>query len=94
MEYDAHVKARKRLAHQIIRRRLEWGLFVRKGKSFLTVAELLPLAYAALAIHKWSRDWGAKYSQYQMFGAPQKIIGTFKDVPAHEIHQIMCKMKV
>lgn len=104
-QFDAHVRARKPLAMKVISRRREWGLgsqVKRLTKGDTSDEALLPIAYAAIALHSapsgtkgrsnWREGWGNKLSRYSPFGEPQKVVGTFTDVPANVVHSIMCRM--
>lgn len=101
-QHDAHVRARKRLVNQVIARWHEWGipgaLRPRKGARpeewKALEATLMCAAEAAISGHRWNAGWGDKRTAYVPFptlsGRPaQKVIGTLKDVPASEIHQLM-----
>lgn len=96
--YDAHVRARRALVRRIVQRFTEWssgdlcgGLYRKIGwDSYRAV--LAASAGDALSSHSWRPGWGDKLSVYRPFGGPQRVIGTYADVPAHEVHQIMCAM--
>lgn len=94
---DAHVRARTALAKRVIARAMEWGLGTKFG-AILKAANydfdvLLPYVYTAIAEYPWREGWGDKLSKYQTFGAPQRVIGIYADVPAAVVHDIMCRMR-
>lgn len=101
-QYDAHVRARARLVAQVVQRWHQWGIpgamRPRKGASpedwRSLEAALTRAAEMAVSAHRWHPGWGDKRTAYVPFptlsGRPsQKVIGTLKDVPAREIHQLM-----
>lgn len=101
-QHDAHVRARKHLVTQVVARWHAWGipgaLRPRKGASpedwRALGAALTRAAEAAVSGHRWNPGWGDKRTAYVPYptlsGRPaQKVIGTLKDVPAREIHQLM-----
>lgn len=98
--FDAHVKARRALARRVVNRRLDWSngdyLLPRAVRKALTWeqldAALMRAAFDAISQHTWREGWGNKLSRYHTFGPPQRVIGILADVPAHEIHSIMCNM--
>lgn len=98
-QHDAHVRARRALARRVIDRRLNWGLefaVPKKQRSLIGWEKfeelMLAAAMSAISVHQWREGWGNKLSAYRTFGPPQRVVGTFADVPANEVHQIMCDL--
>lgn len=96
--FDSHVRARRALARRVIARRLDWSMGADPLRAVLRAANwdadaLLPAAYAAIGGFKWRTGWGDKLSTYSSFGSAQSVVGTYRDVPADVVHQIMCRMK-
>jgi hypothetical protein len=94
MRYDAHVRAQERLIERVLARLVEWGW--PRPPEDMTFDERWELGRAAarlaLTTYVWPHGWENKLSRYQTFGAPQRVVGTYKEPPAAVVHGLMCEM--
>lgn len=92
-QHDAHVRARRTLLRRVVDRRIEWGGARVPGETAeQRMARIEREAATALAGYEWSGKWWVKYGAYSPYEG-QEIKGTYKDVPASSIHNIMCRMR-
>lgn len=94
-QYDAHVRARKRLLRKVVDRQRDWGLpFHLRGLSYEEAeAALFASAKRRLARFEWPEGWSVKLGPYHPY-ARREVLGIYKTIPASIIHGIMCTPEI
>lgn len=96
-QHDAHVRARARLLKRIRERWMDWGLPIHMRRYTIDqqLTRIDQACAKALSAHKWREGWENRLSAYVPFPTlsrpSQRVIGQYRDVPASEIHSIMCE---